>query len=148
MKNKSLVFLLLLSLAGFFDSAYLTILHYKNVIPPCAIAKGCETVLTSRFSVFFGIPIALIGSLFFLALIFLLLLENKQNGFSNYFKLLTLIGVVISIILFSIQVFILHAYCQYCLLSELIILAIFILSFKLRSSVGGNPDRNKQDLCQ
>src|SRR3989338_4253784 len=85
MKNKSFVFLLLLSLAGFFDSAYLTILHYKNVIPPCAIAKGCETVLTSRFSVFFGIPIALIGSLFFLALIFLLLLENKQNGFSNYF---------------------------------------------------------------
>ncbi|KKQ40921.1 MAG: Vitamin K epoxide reductase, partial [Candidatus Levybacteria bacterium GW2011_GWB1_37_8] len=74
MKNKSFVFLLLLSLAGFFDSAYLTILHYKNVIPPCAIAKGCETVLTSRFSVFFGIPIALIGSLFFLALIFLLLL--------------------------------------------------------------------------
>src|SRR3989344_2796051 len=83
MKNKSFVFLLLLSLAGFFDSAYLTILHYKNVIPPCAIAKGCETVLTSRFSVFFGIPIALIGSLFFLALIFLLLL-----GFSKYFKLL------------------------------------------------------------
>ena|SRR3989344_3285922 len=143
MKNKSFVFLLLLSLAGFFDSAYLTILHYKNVIPPCAIAKGCETVLTSRFSVFFGIPIALIGSLFFLALIFLLLL-----GFSKYFKLLISLGVVASVILFSIQAFVLRAFCQYCLLSELIILAIFILSFKLRSSVGGNPDRNKQDLCQ
>jgi len=126
MKNKSFVFLLLLSLAGFFDSAYLTILHYKNVIPPCAIAKGCETVLTSRFSVFFGIPIALIGSLFFLALIFLLLL-----GFSKYFKLLISLGVVASVILFSIQAFVLRAFCQYCLPVELIILLQFTLSINL-----------------
>lgn len=123
------VILLILSLAGFFDSSYLTILHYKNIIPPCALARGCETVLTSQFSTILGIPIALLGSLFFITLIFILLLENQKNEFFKYFKLLTLAGVAASIFLFSIQAFILHAFCQYCLLSEIIILAIFISSF-------------------
>lgn len=122
--TKSKIFLLFLSMAGFFDSSYLTILHYKNIIPPCTIALGCETVLTSQFSTLAGIPIALAGSLFFLTLIILLLL-----GFFRYFKLLISLGAIVSIILFCIQAFVLHAFCQYCLLSEIIILGIFILSF-------------------
>lgn len=130
MKLKKII-LLILSIAGFFDSSYLTILHYKNIIPPCTLAKGCEIVLTSQFSVILGIPIALLGSLFFLTLIFLLLLKSF-----NYFKLLILSGVVVSIVLFSIQAFILHAFCQYCLLSETIILAIFILSFFSKEKLG------------
>lgn len=120
---------LILSIAGFFDASYLTILHYKNIIPPCTIALGCETVLTSQFATIFGIPIALFGSLFFLTLIFLLLL-----GFLKYFKLLILSGVLVSVILIYIQAFILHAFCQYCLLNEAIIFAIFILSFRLRKT--------------
>ena len=126
--TKSKFFLLVLSLAGFFDSVYLTILHYKHIIPPCTIALGCETVLTSRFSTILGIPIALVGALFFLVLIFLLLL-----GFFKYFKLLILSGVGVSIVLFCIQAFVLHAFCQYCLLSEVIILTIFALSLRLHS---------------
>lgn len=128
-------FLLILSLAGFFDSAYLTILHYKNIIPPCSIALGCEKVLTSQFSVILGIPLALLGSLFFLVLIILLLLENHHNGFFKYFKLLVLAGVGASVVFFSIQAFVLHAFCQYCLLSEAIILTIFILSFGYRKKL-------------
>lgn len=131
-RNK--IALLILSLAGFFDSAYLTILHYKNVIPPCTIAKGCETVLTSRFATFFGIPIALLGSLFFLVLIICLMLNRL-----NYFKLLILAGVIVSVILFSIQAFVLRAFCQYCLLVEVIILAIFALSFFIKK---GRPDKH------
>ncbi len=119
------IFLLILSIAGFFDASYLTILHYKNIIPPCTIAKGCETVLTSQFSTILGIPISLIGSVFFLILIILLLL-----GFFRYFKILILLGVLISVNLFFIQAFILHAFCQYCLLSEVIILSIFVITLQ------------------
>lgn len=125
--------LMLLSIAGFFDSSYLTILHYKNIVPPCTITKDCEVVLNSQFSTVLGIPIALFGSLFFLALIFLLLL-NKWNQAFKYFKLLTLLGLIASVILFCIQAFVLHSFCQYCLLSEIITLAIFILSFIVRRS--------------
>lgn len=141
--------LLLLSIAGFFNAFYLTILHYKNTIPPCDLAKGCESVLTSQFATILGVPIALIGALYFLTLIFLILsstfqnrtdnsastpnkkvldLLNQKKGFFRYFKILTLLGVLVSVNLFFIQAFILRAFCQYCILTEIIILAIFILS--------------------
>ena len=123
-RNK--IILLILSLAGFFDSSYLTILHYKNIIPPCQIAKGCKTVLTSQFSVIFGIPVAILGAVYFLFLIFVIL----NNKLFSYFKIFALLGVIVSIYFFSTQAFILHAFCQYCLLSEIIILGIFVLSFK------------------
>lgn len=131
-KNK--IALLLLSLAGFFDSSYLTILHYKNIIPPCSLALGCEKVLNSKFSTVLGIPLALLGSLFFLVLILLLLSESEKNNFLKYFKPLVLAGLVASIVLFCIQAFVLHAFCQYCLLSEVIVLGIFILNYPFNSS--------------
>ena len=133
--TKSKFFLLLLSLAGFFDSSYLTILEYKHVTPPCSIVKGCEIVLNSQFAMILGIPmIALSGCLFFLALILILLLENQQNGFFKYFKLLTFSGVIVSLVLIYIQAFILHAFCQYCLLVEVIVFTIFILDYPFNSS--------------
>lgn len=130
-KNK--IILLMLSLAGFFDSFYLTIVHYKHIIPPCTISLGCEKVLTSQFATIFGIPLGVFGVLFFLALIFLLLL-----GFNKYFKLLILAGIAVSIVLLYLQAFVLHAYCQYCLLVELIIFVQFILSINLIRR-GNNP---------
>lgn len=126
--TKSKIALLLLSIAGFFDSSYLTILHYQNVIPPCNVALGCETVLTSQFSEIYGVPIALFGSIFFLTLIFLLLLSKNQTLFI-FFRFMVLAGLLVSVVLFAIQAFILKAFCQYCILSEIIILGIFIVSF-------------------
>lgn len=125
-KNK--IALLILSLAGFFDSSYLTILHYEHIIPPCTIALGCEKVLTSQYATIFGIPLGVFGALFFLTLIVFLLL-----GFMKYFKLLILAGVAVSLILLYLQAFVLHAYCQYCLLIEAIIITMFILNFTIRS---------------
>ena len=119
--------LLLLSIAGFFDSAYLTIVHYKHIIPPCTIALGCETVLTSQFSTILGLPVAIFGVFYFLFLIFLIL----SGKFMKYFKFFAFLGVLASAYFFYTQAFILHAFCQYCLLSEVIILAIFILSLVL-----------------
>lgn len=133
MKLKKIV-LFLLSLAGFFDSSYLAIIDYKHILPPCSLIKGCDLVLTSRFARILGLPMGVYGALFFLALIFILLLENQQNKFFKYFKFLTLIGVVISIILIYIQAFVLHAFCQYCLLIEAIVFTIFILSYPFNSS--------------
>lgn len=119
--------LLALSIAGFFDSAYLTLTHYKNIAPPCEIAKGCETVLTSQFSTIFGIPVAIIGAIYFLFLIFVIL---QRGWLFRYLKFFAFLGVLASLYFFYTQAFILHAFCQYCILSEVIILGIFILSFK------------------
>jgi uncharacterized membrane protein len=129
----------ILSFLGFLDTVYLTITHYKNVIPPCSIAHGCEKVLTSQFSTIAGIPIQIPGIIFYISLIILLLLFLQTRN-RLFFYLLTGIvisGLIVSIALFSLQAFVIHAFCQYCLASEVIILLLFILllfSFRAKST--------------
>ncbi|OGH14033.1 MAG: hypothetical protein A3H50_03240 [Candidatus Levybacteria bacterium RIFCSPLOWO2_02_FULL_37_10] len=125
------IILLTLSFLGFLDAAYLTILHYKNAFPPCTITSGCETVLTSKYAAIYGIPISLIGSLFYLLLIVLslLLLTAPRKFFLNILMIIAASGVLVSLVLIYIQFGILKAYCQYCLISEIISFLIFGLAF-------------------
>jgi|WetSurMetagenome_2_1015567.scaffolds.fasta_scaffold15891_2 uncharacterized membrane protein len=132
--TKSKIAILILSIIGFFDSSYLTIVHYEHIVPPCTVTHGCETVLTSKFATFMGIPIALSGVLFFLVLIVLLLL-----GASLYFKIWLYGGVGVSFVLLYLQAFVIHAYCQYCLLVEAVVLTTLILSFFTNGKYVENP---------
>lgn len=127
--NIKKIIILILAIAGFFDSSYLTITHYKHIVPPCTITRGCEAVLNSRFAEIYGIPLASLGILFFVVLIFLLFL-----GMNKCFKLWLWGGVGVSIILIYLQAFVLHAYCQYCLLVEAFVFGIFILNRYFNSS--------------
>ena len=101
--------LLVLSALGFADSAYLTIEHYLNRIPPCSVG-GCETVLTSNFAVIFGVPLAAIGIAYYLTVFFMVL-----TGKMRWLTWLVSAGFVISLLLLSLQAFVLHAFCLYCL---------------------------------
>ncbi|SRR5258706_10499741 len=146
LKNKFLWTAIILSFLGFLDAAYLTIIHYKNIIPPCSIAHGCETVLTSQYATIGPVPIALLGVFFYLSCLGLLgsffysssesALADKsrsQNDTSsrqartikNLLLLLTGLGALTAIALIGIQAFVLHAYCQYCLASEAIDFLLF-----------------------
>ncbi|MEK7177850.1 MAG: vitamin K epoxide reductase family protein, partial [Patescibacteria group bacterium] len=64
---KKFFLLILLSLLGIADAAYLTYEHYQQVIPPCTvnrllpIASDCGKVLRSSYSVMFGVPLAVFG---------------------------------------------------------------------------------------
>src|SRR3990167_8415706 len=100
-----LIVILLLSFLGFWDATYLTILHYKNAFPPCTITSGCETVLTSKYATILGIPIALIGSLFYLLLIgiSILLLTDFKKIFVKILSLMIFLGTLVSLILIYIQ---------------------------------------------
>ncbi len=134
---------LILSFLGFLDTVYLTITHYRNVLPPCSIAHGCEKVLTSQYSTFLGIPIQIFGIAFYITLIILLILllqTRKQLIFWLLF-LLVIAGLLVSAGLFSLQAFIIHAFCQYCLASEVIILFLFIISiFQMKISPKKSPE--------
>lgn len=116
----------ILGFLGFLDATYLTVQHYKNVIPPCTI-HGCEVVLTSKFAVIAGVPIALLGAGFYLAVLVLLLLwlQTKKPNLVTLLVTLTGIGLLIGVFLVGIQAFVLHAFCQYCLSSELIDFLLF-----------------------
>lgn len=134
--------ILVLSFLGFLDAAYLTILHFKNAIPPCTIS-GCEIVLTSKYAVINGVPISLIGAVFYFLLIILsvfLLTKPKDSGKLRilYVKqgifFLTAVGFFISLILIYIQFVIIKSWCQYCIFSEILNTGLFGLAFYLRKS--------------
>ena len=122
---------LILGFLGFLVSTYLTILHYKNIIPSCSITGGCDTVLTSKYSMLGPIPIALTGSLFFLAVIVvaLLLLTNYKKTYIQTFYLLSAAGFLVSLVLIFTQAYLLHAFCEYCLTCEASAIGISILGF-------------------
>src|SRR5579872_6874732 len=109
--------ILILGFLGFIDLTYLTIQHYKNLIPPCTILHGCDRVLTSQFATVFGIPVSLIGAGFFLLVIILAGLSfNATNRLiANILFVVCFLGFLVALILFGIQAFVLQAFCQYCL---------------------------------
>lgn len=117
----------ILGFLGFLDATYLTILHYKNAIPPCTLAGGCETVLTSQYSMLFGIPISLIGVVYYITVLALLLvwIQTKRVKWLTLLVVLTGAGLAVAIYLVYLQAFVLHAFCQYCLTSELIDFLLF-----------------------
>ncbi|MDZ4227785.1 MAG: vitamin K epoxide reductase family protein [Candidatus Levybacteria bacterium] len=134
-KNKlSLISIAILSFLGFVDSTYLTIVHYRNIIPPCSITHGCEEVLNSKFATIGNIPISIFGSAFFILILVLciLILQKNQKRLRQALFILVNLGIIAAIILFYLQWIVLKAFCQYCLLVEAIILGMFILSFRYR----------------
>lgn len=130
-KNKLIIYSLVLGFLGFIVATYLTILHFKNVLPPCHITSNCERVLTSEFASIGPVPLALFGSLFYLSVIILcvLILTHYKKLFLDAFYIVSVIGFAVSLILLAIQAYIIHAFCQYCLASEAISTGIVILAF-------------------
>lgn len=130
-RDKLTLYSLILGFLGFLDSTYLTILHYKNVIPPCTVTSGCEVVLTSKYSMVGIIPVSLLGTLFYIAVIAIciLILTNYKDIFVKAFYGLVAIGLIVSLVLIYIQGALLHAFCQYCLLSEIVSFGLVIMAF-------------------
>jgi uncharacterized membrane protein len=133
-KNNLSISCLIFCFLGFLDATYLTILHYKNAFPPCTLS-GCEKVLTSSYSVVYGIPVSLLGSIFFaIALIVSLTLYlNRKKIFAKGLFVVSLTGLFVSAVLFFIQFLIIKSFCQYCLFSELMTLLFFASSSLLYS---------------
>lgn len=109
----------LLALVGFADAAYLTAEHYLGAVPVCTLTKGCETVLTSRFATVGPVPLAAVGAAYYLVIFVVALMSapNPSRPTVRFLVSLTGLGFLTSLGLLSIQAFILHAYCLYCLVS-------------------------------
>lgn len=132
-----LIAILILAFLGFLDSTYLTVLHYKNVIPPCSITQGCEKVLTSSLAVIMGIPLSMLGSFYFTLMFALAVLffQKKQELIRKALIFFATAGIIVGVVLFYIQWKVLFAFCQYCLLVELILLLQFALVTQIKSSL-------------
>jgi len=122
------VFFLLVSLLGFMDSTYLAVKKLTGSEVTCTIVHGCDTVTSSSYSEIFGIPVALLGSLFYLMILVLSIayLDRKKEKLLSCISKLTWIGLIASVYFMVVQAFILHAYCIYCIGSAITSSTLFV----------------------
>ncbi len=123
----------LVALVGVFVALYLA-LYKTGVIGTLACgAGGCETVQTSPWADFVGIPVAAWGVGFYalvFALAFLGTLERwaDSRGLSIAMLVLTGWGVVFSGWLTYLELFVIHAICRWCVVSAVIAAILFLLA--------------------
>ncbi len=123
--------LVILSLVGFADSVYLATSHYLGFTVPCDITKGCEVVLSSKYSMLFGLPLAVWGAGFFIAVIVASLLANHYSNWKKYLTALLSLGSIVSAVLLCIQFFVLRKVCQYCLLTDLLVIVLLLFDLNI-----------------
>ena len=129
----------LLALVGLFVALYLW-LHVLGFGGPIKCGTGgCDTVQTSPWAVFLGLPVAFYGvvgysAIFVVALVALrpaALLEQKWN---ILLAGLATVGVLFTAYLTYLELFVIHAICRWCVGSAIIIAAIWIVALlSLRS---------------
>jgi uncharacterized membrane protein len=121
---------------GFVISLYLTFVHYRGYVSPCYVVHGCEEVQTSKYSVILGVPLALVGTLFF-GLMFYLgigLLTGPAVLVVRAYKVLAFAGALAIIPLFLLQAIVLKAFCTYCVATEALMLVLWVASFWLAAA--------------
>lgn len=117
-----------LSLVGLTDAVYLTIQHSAGRMVPCSITGGCEEVLTSAYAEIAGIPLAAVGAAAYFSVFSLATLAAFGYRIAGVLlRPLVAVMVLVSLWLFYLQAFVIRAFCQFCLLSAAITIALMIV---------------------
>ena len=142
---------LALALIGIAVSAYLTLVHYRDDLLVCAVG-GCHTVQKSPYAELEGIPVALLGLGMFVVVTVLFLLRRVRPAWADTITLATfalvLAGAVFAIYLTYLELFVIHAVCQWCVLTAIIIWLLTLIegtlawrSLQPPSDLDGEDDR-------
>ena len=115
----------LIAAAGIAETTYLTAIHLAGAHVTCIASTGCSQVLGSRFAVVAGVPLAAIGTLgYFTVFSAATLAAFCYRWASTIFALVVGAMFLTTLWLLYAQAFILHAYCDYCLLSAAMIFGL------------------------
>jgi uncharacterized membrane protein len=122
-----------LSLAGIFVALYL-LLYKLGMIGNLSCSVGsCETVNSSKWATFLGLPVAGWGVAWYVAM-FVLALVSTGARFEDSVVVSTVLlgvaatGLVFSLYLTYLELFVIDAICQWCVVSAIIVTLIFIVS--------------------
>ncbi len=121
------------ALIGLADSIYLTAHHYTAEPVPCSLIEGCESVLTSAYAEFAGLPLALYGAAaYFVAFSLAVLGAFGDKRMWRLFAVQAFLMAAFSGWLIYVQGALIGAFCQFCLLSALTSLTLFIIALASR----------------
>jgi uncharacterized membrane protein len=118
-----------LSLAGLFISGYLYLYKIGRIGSLACGTGGCETVQLSSWSRFAGLEVSLIGVLGYAGLLAMSLASLQPGARQWPIRAIAVaggVGVVFTLYLTYLELFVIHAVCRWCVASGVIIVAIFV----------------------
>ena len=123
----------LLALVGLFVALYLW-LHALGFGGPIKCGTGgCDTVQTSPWAVFLGLPVAFYGVVGYVAILVVSLVALRpaallERTWNVVLVGLATVGVLFTAYLTYLELFVIRAICRWCVGSAVIITAIWIVS--------------------
>jgi uncharacterized membrane protein len=118
---------LVVALLGAGVSGYLTYVHYAGLQPFCAGGgHGCERVQSSSYASVAGIPVAVLGLAGYMAIAAALLAPGERARLVA--AALAVSGCGFSAYLTYLELFVIHAICQWCVGSALLLTALAALT--------------------
>ena len=130
-----------LAVLGFLDATYLTVEHLIGGTIPCSVFTGCETVLNSKYSAIGIMPTAFLGVVYYGTVFLLALLSatRRDRKFLLLASILTIAGLLASVVFVFLMLVVIKAICLYCMFSALDSSILFIIGtvviFKEKKSV-------------
>lgn len=123
----------LVALAGLFVALYLTLykLGYIGTLV-CAVGS-CEVVQTSRWATLLGLPVAVWGVGFYVAVLAVSLAGASapladSRRVSQLLAAMTGVGVLFSLWLTYLELFVIRAICQWCVVSAILTVVLLVIA--------------------
>jgi len=131
--NRIRIVIWITALVGLLISGYLAYVKIFDTPIYCTPGLGdCSTVNSSSYSELWGIPIAIFGVLSYFAILLLVFLGERLKLVKEYQVLfifgISFFGFLYSLYLTYLEIFVIHAICQWCVLSGLCMTIIFAAS--------------------
>ena len=107
-----------ISVVGLGDAIYLTVQDLTGQTLRCTIVSGCNEVLSSPYAHIGSFPLAALGAIAYFTVFSLSILVAFGYGFIKPLLAMLIAAMFLtSLWLLYLQAFVLHHFCQYCLLS-------------------------------
>jgi uncharacterized membrane protein len=120
----------LLAFGGLAVAGYLTWVHFDDAALVCVAGGGCETVQQSEYAEIAGIPVALLGLGSYTAVLGLVIWDTPNARLGA--AMLALVGLVFSLYLLALQLFVIDAVCVWCLANDVVIAPLLTVVTVLR----------------
>jgi uncharacterized membrane protein len=118
------------ALAGVAVAGYLTWMHYEGGSVVCVVGGSCEEVQSSEYSKVLGLPVAVLGLAAYAIVLGLVAWDSPTARLVA--AAIALVGLLFSIYLLIVQLFVIDAVCAWCVANDVLIAPALALLTGLR----------------
>lgn len=131
-----------LAVAGLVVAGYLTYVETQAVEAVCGPVGDCNAVQSSSYARFLGIPVGVIGLAGYFAILIAWVWGRSGDATARSILLaMTVIGVVASLYLTFLELFVIEAVCMWCLTSAVIMMGLMLAAGAWLADAWAPPKR-------